>query len=104
MPTQLSRVGPGKRLLIALNPLPGQSGTPDPKLIRLLVRAHHLKEQLAREFGTRLGKLAEREKLSPSRLLSAKQVGTVPARCDLRQEVRGTCYNQTETLPFNYCL
>ena len=42
------------------------SGRPDPKLIKLLVRAHRLKEKLRGSPGARIADLAMREKLSPS--------------------------------------
>src|SRR6202051_2667458 len=45
---------------------PGMSGRPDPKLIKLLVRAHRLKEKLRSSPGIRVADLAMREKLSPS--------------------------------------
>jgi hypothetical protein len=41
-------------------------GRPDPKLIKLLVRAHRLKEKLRASPGARMADLAMREKLSPS--------------------------------------
>ena len=66
VPVRLSRIGQGKRLLIDARRMPGQADTPDPTLIKLLVRAHHLKEKLRREPGSSLTALASREKLSPS--------------------------------------
>jgi site-specific DNA recombinase len=65
-PVQLLRIGQGKRLLIDAAPRPGYAGNPDPGLVRLLARAHHLKANLRREPGLRLGALASREQLSPS--------------------------------------
>jgi site-specific DNA recombinase len=65
-PTRLCRIGQGKRLVIDAAVRPGMSGQPDPKLIKLLVRAHHLKEELRGSPGTRIADLAMREKLSPS--------------------------------------
>ncbi len=47
-PTRLCRIGQGKRLVIDAAPKPGMPGRPDPKLIKLLLRAHHLKEKLLR--------------------------------------------------------
>jgi len=41
-------------------------GRPDPKLIKLLLRAHHLKEKLRANPGAPIADLATREKLSPS--------------------------------------
>jgi len=65
-PTRLCRIGQGKRLVIDAALKPGTSGRPDPKLIKLLVRAHHLKEKLRTRPGTRIADLAMREKFSPS--------------------------------------
>ena len=41
-------------------------GRPDSKLVKLLVRAHHLKEKLRARPGTRIADLASQEKLSAS--------------------------------------
>jgi hypothetical protein len=38
--TRLCRIGQGKRLVIDAAVRPGMPGKPDPKLIKLLVRAH----------------------------------------------------------------
>jgi site-specific DNA recombinase len=65
-PTKLCRIGQGKRLVIDAAARPGIPGKPDPKLIKLLVRAHHLKEKLRGSRGARIADLAMREKLSPS--------------------------------------
>ena len=65
-PTRLCRIGQGKRLVIDAPLKAGTAGTPNPKLIKLLVRAHHLKERLRANPGTRIADLAMREKLSPS--------------------------------------
>ena len=65
-PTRLCRIGQGKRLVIDAALAPGMPGKPDPKLIKLLVRAYHLKEKLRTKPGTRIADLASREKLSPS--------------------------------------
>jgi hypothetical protein len=45
---------------------PGEAGNPDPTLIKLLVRAHDLKDKLRRQPGSRLAEFAAREKLDPS--------------------------------------
>jgi hypothetical protein len=45
---------------------PGIAGQPDPKLIKLLVRAHRLKDKLRASPGARITDLAMQEKLSPS--------------------------------------
>ena len=65
-PTRLCRIGQGKRLVIDAALRPGISGMPDPKLIKLLVRGHHLKQKLRVSPGTRIADLAMQEKLSPS--------------------------------------
>jgi hypothetical protein len=65
-PTRLCRIGQGKRLVIDAAARPGISAKPDLKLIKLLVRAHHLKEKLRASPGTRIADVAMQEKLSPS--------------------------------------
>jgi len=65
-PTRLCRIGQGKRLVIDAALKPGMPGKPDPKLIKLLVRAHRLKTKLRASPGTRIADLATQEKLSPS--------------------------------------
>src|SRR5712664_3018733 len=65
-PTRLCRIGQGKRLVIDAAARPGFPGTPDPKLVKLLVRAHQLKEKLRGSPGARIADLAMQEKLSPS--------------------------------------
>jgi site-specific DNA recombinase len=65
-PTRLCRIGQGKRLVIDAAAKPGTAGKPDPKLVKLLVRAHHLKEKLRGSPGTRIADLAVQEELSPS--------------------------------------
>jgi hypothetical protein len=65
-PTRLCRIGQGKRLVIDAAVRPGIAGKPDPKLIKLLVRAHYLKEKLRGSPGALIADLAMREKLSPS--------------------------------------
>jgi hypothetical protein len=64
LPTRLSRIGQGKRVLIDTKPLPGQAGQPDPKLIRLLVRTHHLKVTLGGTRGTQIAASPASEELS----------------------------------------
>jgi hypothetical protein len=58
--------GPPARLVIDAAVRPGIPGKPDPTLIKLLIRAHHLKEKLRGSPGARIADLAIREKLSPS--------------------------------------
>jgi site-specific DNA recombinase len=53
-PTRLCRVGQGKRLVIDAAFRPGIAGEPNPKLIKLLVRAHHLKGKLRGSPGARI--------------------------------------------------
>ena len=65
-PMRLCRIGQGKRLAIDAALKPGTAGRPDPKLIKLIVRAHHLREKLRLTPGTPISDLAMREKLSPS--------------------------------------
>jgi len=66
VPTRLCRVGQGKRLVIDAPGKLGSTGKPDPKLIKLLVRAHSLKEKLRLRPQTRIADLAAEEQLSPS--------------------------------------
>ena len=66
VPTRLCRIGQGKRLVIDAALKPGASGRPDPKLIKLLVRAHHLKEKLRTSPRTRIAELAMQQNLSTS--------------------------------------
>jgi site-specific DNA recombinase len=68
VPTQLHRIGQGKRLVIDAPGAPGMPGRPDPKLIKLLVRAHDLKEKLRASPGARMADMAKQESLSPSYL------------------------------------
>jgi DNA invertase Pin-like site-specific DNA recombinase len=65
-PARLCRIGQGKRLVIGAAARPGIPGKPDPKLTKLLVRAHRLKEKLRGKPGARITNLAMTEKLSPS--------------------------------------
>ena len=66
IPTRLCRIGQGKRLVIDAALKPGIVGKADPKLIKLLVRAYHLKEKLRASPVTRIAELAMQENLSPS--------------------------------------
>src|SRR6266850_922370 len=50
-PTRLCRIGQGKRLVIDAVVRPGIPGEPDPKLIKLLVRAHYFEGKAPRESG-----------------------------------------------------
>src|SRR3989442_807948 len=64
--TRLCWIGQGKRLVIDAAATPRIAGKPDPKLIRLLVRAHGMKEKLRVSPGARIADLAMQEKLSLS--------------------------------------
>ena len=66
LPVRLCRIGQGKRLVIDAALKPGMPGVPDPKLVKLIARAHYLKQALRASPGTRIADLASREKLSPS--------------------------------------
>ena len=66
LPVRLSRIGQGKRLVIDAPRTPGDAGNPDPTLIKLLVRAHNLKDKLRRQPGIRLAGFSARENLNPS--------------------------------------
>src|SRR3954469_14400458 len=65
-PTRLCRIGQGKRLVIDAAAKPGIPGKPDPKLTKLLVRAHRIKEQLRASPGCGIADIAIKQKLSPS--------------------------------------
>jgi site-specific DNA recombinase len=65
LPIQLCRVGQGKRMLVDAPASPGQA-RPDPTLVKLIARAHLLKEKLACSGGAHIAELAASEQLSSS--------------------------------------
>jgi hypothetical protein len=53
-PARLRRVGMEMRMLIDAQPVPGQAARPDPKLIKLITRAHLFREKLVHSGGAQL--------------------------------------------------
>jgi hypothetical protein len=66
VPGQLRRVGFGIRILIDQAAAPGHAAKADPKLIKLIVRAHLLSNKLAESSNEHLADLARRERLTSS--------------------------------------
>jgi hypothetical protein len=66
VPAQLRRVGFGIRMLIDGAVPSGRPARPDPKLIKLIVRAHLLSDKLAESSNEHLADLARRERLTSS--------------------------------------
>jgi DNA invertase Pin-like site-specific DNA recombinase len=66
VPAQLRRVGFGIRMLIDGAVPSGRAARPDPKLIKLIVRAHLLSNKLAESSNEHLADLARRERLTSS--------------------------------------
>ena len=66
VPVQLRRVGFGIKMLIDETASPGRAARPDPKLIKLIVRAHLLSNKLAESSNEHLADLARRERLTSS--------------------------------------
>jgi DNA invertase Pin-like site-specific DNA recombinase len=66
VPAQFRRVGLGIRLLVGGEALPGQASKADPKLIKLIARAHLLSNKLAESSGEYLADVAQGEGLTSS--------------------------------------
>jgi site-specific DNA recombinase len=66
VPAQLRRVGFGIRMLIDGAVSSGHAAKADPKLIKLIVRAHFLSNKLAESSNEHLADLARRERLTSS--------------------------------------
>jgi hypothetical protein len=66
VPAQLRRVGFGIRMLIDGVGQPGRAARVDPKLIKLIARAHLLNNKLAESSDEHLADLAQRQKLTSS--------------------------------------
>jgi DNA invertase Pin-like site-specific DNA recombinase len=66
VPAQLRRVGFGIRMLIDQAAAPGHAAKADPKLIKLIVRAHLLSNKLAESSNEHLADLARQERLTSS--------------------------------------
>jgi site-specific DNA recombinase len=65
-PAQLRRSGLGIRMVIDETASPGRASKPDLKLIKLIARAHLLKNKLAESSSVYLADVAQREKLTSS--------------------------------------
>jgi hypothetical protein len=66
IPTQFRRVGLGIKILVDGPALAGQASKADPKLVKLIARAHHLSNELAESSSERLADLAQAAGLTSS--------------------------------------
>ena len=66
VPAELRRIGFGLRMLVEGPVLPGQAAKADPKLIKLIARAHLLSNKLAESSSDNLAEVAQREGLTGS--------------------------------------
>jgi site-specific DNA recombinase len=66
VPAQFRRVGLGIRMLVDGQTLPGQAAKADPKLVKLIVRAHYLSSKLAESSSEYLAAVAQVEGLTSS--------------------------------------
>ncbi len=66
VPAQFRRVGLGIRILVEGPGLPGQAFRADPKLVKLIARAHRLSRKLAESSSEYLAAVAEAEGLTSS--------------------------------------
>jgi hypothetical protein len=66
IPAQFRRVGLGIKILVDGPALPGQASKADPKLVKLIARAHHLSNELAKGSSERLADLAQAAGLTSS--------------------------------------
>jgi site-specific DNA recombinase len=66
VPAQFRRVGLGLRMLVDRRSLPGQAAKADPKLVKLIARAHHLSSKLAESSCETLAEIAQAEGLTSS--------------------------------------
>jgi hypothetical protein len=65
-PARLRRAGMEMRMQIDATLVPGQAARPDPKLIKLIARAHLFRDKLIQSRGVQLLDVAQREKLCGS--------------------------------------
>jgi DNA invertase Pin-like site-specific DNA recombinase len=65
-PVQLRRVGFGIKMLIDETASPGRAARPDPRLIKLIARAHLLNSKLAESKSERLMELAQSQRMTSS--------------------------------------
>ena len=66
VPVQLRRVGFGIKMLIDETASPGRAARPDPRLIKLIARAHLLNSKLAESKSENLMELAQCQRMSSS--------------------------------------
>jgi site-specific DNA recombinase len=66
VPAKFRRVGFGIRMLVDGLTLPGQASKADPKLVKLIARAHHFSNKLAQSSGEYLDDVAQAEGLTSS--------------------------------------
>jgi AraC-like DNA-binding protein len=66
VPAQFRRVGLGIRMLIEGKALAGQASKADPKLVKLIARAHHFSNELAESSSGRLADVAQAAGLTSS--------------------------------------
>jgi len=66
VPVSLRRVGFGIKMLIDETASPGRAARPDPRLIKLIARAHLLNSKLAESKSERLMELAQSQRMTSS--------------------------------------
>ena len=66
VPVSLRRVGFGIKMLIDETASPGRAARPDPRLIKLIARAHLLNSKLAESKSERLKELAQSQRMTSS--------------------------------------
>src|SRR5436309_3499088 len=66
VPVQLRRVGFGIKMLIDETASPGRAARPDPRLIKLIARAHLLNSKLAESKSEHLMELAQYQRMTSS--------------------------------------
>jgi site-specific DNA recombinase len=66
VPAQFRRVGLGIRMLIEGKALAGQASKADPKLVKLIARAHHFSNELGESSSERLADLTQAAGLTSS--------------------------------------
>jgi hypothetical protein len=77
-PAQLRRSGLGITMVIDGTASPGRASKPDPKLIKLIARAHFLKNKLAESGSQYLADVAQREKLTSSYFTRVLRLSYLP--------------------------
>ena len=77
VPAQFRRVGLGIRMLVEGPGLPGQASKADPKLVKLIARAHHLSNKLAESSSEYPAEVAQAEGLTSSYFTRVLRLGIV---------------------------